>query len=280
MHAHGFVVGGLGRWLAPFIDDTDSVQFWTFKERFKTGHAVGAYYPPEFLYVRAMPPEMDEVDSPYVTSKADIFQLGMLLWLLAENKPQTHASPVCGRMRCNGHGRKGEDRDNNCDLSHAEPIALPRLPESAPKYFRDIVDACRRADSGARPAARQILEMFPSSHEDSPRRQQQQDGHERIQLRQQRSCAPDIDTLTEGVRGAIAACSYCGRRPLALPYYHCNTCHQADFDLCQTCYDLGRHCYDDQHLLVEMGTIGSWVVPRMYRSCVKEPTGERDVVDL
>ena len=27
MHAHGFVVGGLGRWLTPFIDDTDSVQF-------------------------------------------------------------------------------------------------------------------------------------------------------------------------------------------------------------------------------------------------------------
>ncbi|MCJ1279822.1 hypothetical protein MMC21_007646 [Puttea exsequens] len=197
MHAHGFVVGGLERWLTPFINDTDSVQFWTFKEIFKTGHTVGAYYPPEFLYVLAMPPGMDEVDSPYVTSKADMFQLGMLSWLLAENKPQTYASPVCGRMRCNGRRRKVEDRDNNCDLSHPEPIALPRLPESVPKYFRDLVDACRRADPDARPAAREILAMFPSSHEDSPQRQQEQDGYEQIQLRPQQDCAPDIDTLNE-----------------------------------------------------------------------------------
>ena len=107
-----------------------------------------------------MPPEMDEVDIPRVISKSDIFQLGMLLWLLAENKPQTHASPVCGRMRCNGRRFEGEDRDNNCDFSHAEPIALPQLPKSVPKYFRDIVDACRRADPGTRPAAREILENF------------------------------------------------------------------------------------------------------------------------
>ena len=181
MHTHGFVVGGLVRWLTPFIDDSDSAQFWTFKERFKTGHTVGGYYPPEFLYVRSMPWEMDEADSPQVTSKADIFQLGLLLWLLAEKKPQTHASPVCQRMRCDECRRKGEDMDNDCDLSHAEPTTLPRLAdESAPGYFRDIVDACRRADPAARPAAREILDILRSPQENSPERHQQPDDQEQI----------------------------------------------------------------------------------------------------
>jgi hypothetical protein len=36
-----------------------------------------------------MSPTVNEADSPYVTSKTDIFHLGLLLWLLAENKPET-----------------------------------------------------------------------------------------------------------------------------------------------------------------------------------------------
>ena len=275
MHAHGFVVGILVRWLIPFIDENDSVQFWQFKERLGTGHTVGAYYPPEFLHVRTMPQETDEVHSPYSTSKVDIFHLGMVLWLLAENKPQTHASPVCGRMRCNG-------RERDCDMTHAEPIALPRLSESVPEYFRNIVDACRKADPGARPAAREILEMFPL-YEDCPQQKQQEGGfdrHEQTQLRSHQARVPDIDTLMEGIRGGSVSCSECGRKPLPFPYYHCNICQEADFDLCQTCYDLGRHCEDDQHLLVEMSTVGSWVVPRRYGSCIKEVSGEREVVEL
>jgi hypothetical protein len=283
IHAHSFVVGGLHTWTVPVIDNTDSVQFWSFKERFVTGRIIGAYYPPEFLHVRDIPPTVDEADSPYLTSKTDIFHLGLILWLLAENKPETRASPVCRRRGCNKREDKRKDGNNTCDLSHAEPIALPPLPESIPKYFKDIVYACRREDPSTRPAAREILEMFPSSDENSPdhpNHDQKQRGHGQPNLFSQQNHTPDIQTLADGVSVAKIACSICAKRPVPLPFYHCNSCNYADFDLCQTCYDRGMHCDDDEHLLVEMGKIGSWIVPRRYHSCVKGSVGERDVIDL
>ena len=278
IHAHSFVVGGLHIWNVPVIDETGSVQFWSFKKRFVTGRAVGAYYPPEFLYVRDMPPTVGEADCPHVTSKTDIFHLGLMLWLLAEIKAETHASPVCRRMGCNVRESEGNHNGNLCDLSHAEPIALPPLPGSIPKYFRDIVDACRREDPSTRPAAREILGMFPSLDESFPHHQQQGNG-QRQSLPQQNRTA-DIENLADSVRFRKVACNYCHKRPLALPFYHCNSCRYADFDLCQSCYDCGMHCYDDEHMLVEMGRIGSRIVPRTYHSCVKYPSGTRDVINL
>ncbi len=277
IHAHSFVVGGLHTCNIPVIDDTASVQFWSFKKRFVTGRTTGAYYPPEFLYVRDMPSTVEEADSPKITPKTDIFHLGLMLWLLAENKARTHASPVCSRMGCNGRKANGKQSGNLCDLSHAEPIALPPLPGSIPKYFRDIVDACRREDPSTRPAAREIIGMFPSSDEDSPHHQQ---GHEQPQTFPQQNHTPDIETLADSVRMSKVSCSLCRKKILALPVYHCNSCDHAEFDLCQTCYDCGIHCYDDEHLLVELGKIGSWIVPRRYHSCVKYPVGKRDVIDL
>ena len=227
-----------------------------------------------------MPPTLDETDSPYVTSKTDIFHLGLMLWLLAENKPETHASPVCRRRGCNRREEKGKDENNTCDLSHAEPIALPPLPESIPKYFRDIVEACRREDPSTRPAAREILKMFPSSDENPHHHHQQQEGHGQPQFLPQQNHILDIETLADSFRNCKIACSLCKKRPIPFPFYHCNSCNYADFDLCQTCFDCGMHCNDDEHLLVELGKIGSWVVPRSYHSCVKGPAGQRDVIDL
>lgn len=283
IHAHSFVVGSLNIWNIPLTNNTDSVQFWLFKERFMTGRKFGVYYPPEFLHLRDMPPTVDEADSPCVTSKTDIFHLGLMLWLLAENKTGTHASPVCRRRGCNSYKYKGKDESKTCDLSHVEPIALPQLPESIPKYFRDIVDACRREDPSTRPAAREILERFPPSDENSPHHQnhhQQQQEHGQPHLLPQQNHSPDIKILASGLQIATVACNICSKLRVPLPMYHCNSCHYGDFDLCQTCYDRGMHCYNDEHHLVEMGKIGSWIVPKRYHSSVKGPARERDVIEL
>lgn len=278
LHARGFVVGGIHLWNGPLVDETGLVQLWLFKERFVTGRLIGAYYPPEFLYVRDMPPTVEEADCPCVTSKTDIFHLGLMLWLLAENKAETHASPVCRRMECNAREKNGKQNGTICDLSHAEPIALPPLPGSIPRYFRDIVDACRREDPSTRPAAREILGMFPFSDEVSPLHHQQ--GHGQPQSLPQLNRTADVEYLANSVPITKVSCSLCADRPLGLPYYHCNSCDYADFDLCQTCYDSGMHCNDDEHNLVELGKIGSWIVPKRYHSCVKYPSGKRDVIDL
>ena len=247
---------------------------------------MGAYYPPEFLHVREMPTTIDEADSPYVTSKTDIFHLDLMLWLLAENKTESHASPLCRRNGCRGPVNKSKDDNSACNLSHAEPIMLPRLSESIPKYFRDMVDACRREDPGTRPAAREILEMFPFAVETSSDHQkynQHEQGQGRLHLLPEQNRTPDADILADSMCTSKAACSLCSKRPLTtlhLPFYRCNSCSLDDFDLCQSCYDRGLHCFDDNHVLVELGKIGSWVVPRRYHSCIKDTTGKRDVIDL
>lgn len=80
VHTQSFVVSGLTLLTRSVIDDADSVRFWSFRERFLPGRAVGAYYPPEFRYVRNMSPLAKGDEIPCVTTKIDILHLGMLLW--------------------------------------------------------------------------------------------------------------------------------------------------------------------------------------------------------
>lgn len=262
IHQEGFVIGGMTIWSIPvIIDDTDSVHFWYFRKNLVPGRTVGAYYPPELCYVRDMPQTTDAAKTPPVTSKTDIFHLGLLLWLLAESKPITRASPVCSRKGCD------TPNDVTCDLSHAEPVALPQLPESVPKYYRDIVNNCRTEDPSDRPAAWELLRTFPTVS-DLP---------EKPELREPLN--PDMSTLGNGIRIARVACNSCWKRPLPLPIFHCNVCDFGDFDLCQTCYANGGHCDDSEHFLVELGKVGSLVVPRKHHSCANS-SGVRDVIDI
>ena len=260
LHSLGFVVGTLGTSRAPVLDNSDSVLFWSFRERFSMGYRIGSLYPPEFLRFRNSSPTIHENQSARVTSKADIFHIGQLLWLLAENSPRTNNSPICIRERCNERGVCSKN-------SHIEPICLPRLPESIPQYYRDIIDACRAENPNDRPAARTLLEMFPPTDEPSSYPTAGLD-HE----------STELSVLGKGLLGYVS-CDNCRKPYLTLPIYHCNVCQIGDFDICQACYDLGAHCEDLEHYLVEMRKIGSWVVPGRYLSCVKS-SGRRDVVEL
>ena len=264
MHEQGFVLGGITIFSIPLIlDSTDSIFFWIFRERIVPGRRVGAYYPPELLSLRDVSPTVDEADRLLVTSKMDIFHVGLLLWLLAERKPVTRASPVCMRRGCDSIGEEG------CDLSHVEPIALPGLPRSVPRYYRDIVNSCRAEKPSDRPTARDLLQKFPKGSGT---------------LYNTENWQPDEDSGSiisgGGLQMSKIACSLCCSRPShqQLPIFHCNVCHFGDFDLCQACFERGAHC-DDDHLLVELGKIGSWGFPRRYHSCVKS-SGYREIVDL
>ena len=262
IHKKGFVLGGLTMYSFPVILDlTDTVHFWFFKKKFRPGRTVGAYYPPELVHVRNMSSTTSEADIPNVTPKTDIFHLGLLLWLMAENKPITRASPVCMREGCDTL------KASCCDLSHVEPVDLPQLPENVPLYYRNIVKLCRAAKPNDRPAARELLGMFPIAS----------NVPEQSMLRAPYSS--DMGTWGDGLRVGKTFCCNCAERVLRLPAFHCNVCKLGDFDLCQACYEGGAHCYDDHHLLVELGNIGRRTVARKYHTCVKS-SGIRDVVDL
>ena len=262
LHARGFVVGTIcSNQLPVVLDGSDSVQFCFFNQRFHVGYKAGAYYPPEFLHLRDSPLITSEEDCPYMTTKADIFQLGLVLWLLAENVTRTNNSPVCIRERCN------KKPASPCDESHIDPIALPRLPESIPQYYRDIIDSCRAEQPNKRPTARSLLELFPQTRETSPSKLESS-GHQQNRMGFiGRSLLPDVN------------CDHCRKRYILGASFHCGVCDMGDFDICQACYDAGIHCYEEDHLLVDMRKIGSWVVSGKYHSNVKD-SGERCVIEF
>ncbi len=240
------------------IDSTDNVQFWSFRKGVAPGRTLGAYYPPELLHVRNWSPTINEADFLDVTPKTGIFHLGLLLWLMAENKPRTRTSPVCMRLGC---------RTRDCNLSHTEPVDLPPLSESVQLYYRNIIKLCRAEKPNDRPAARELLGMFPNAS----------NVQEQLKLPEEETSG--TDTLGYGLRLGYHACNVCGNAPLQLPLFRCNLCKLGDFDLCQTCYEGGAHCHEDNHLLAELGKDGSLVVSRRYHSCVKS-SGTREVIDL
>ena len=261
LHSKGFVVGTLTSSRSPvLIDSSDCVQFWSFKQKFEMGRTLGAYYPPECYHFRDISPTISEAKGPNVTSKTDIFHLGLILWLLAENLPRTRMSPVCMREGCNAQG------DPFCDRSHLDPIALPRLSESIPQYYRQIIDACRAESPNKRPAAWRLLKLFPSTSKFGS-----------SQVADSKPESMDISTLGKSLIGAVA-CGYCQERNMPLPFFHCNVCLTGNFDICQACYNGGMHCYDRDHLLAEMKKIGSWIVPVRYHSRVKS-SGDRDFIE-
>jgi len=221
------------------------------------GDQGGSYYPPEFRHLRDVSPTTNEAAGPDVTSKMDIFHLGSILWLLAENLPRTPSSPVCSKEGCNAQVGPF------CDKSHIDPIALPRLPENIPQYYRSIVDACRAERPNDRLAAWKLLKLFPSTSES-----------ESSHIETSKPERLNINVWGMSLIGSIS-CNYCQKRHIQLPIFHCNICDAGDFDLCQACFDGGMHCYDRDHFLVEMRKIGSWMVPGKYHSSVKS-SGDPD----
>lgn len=259
VHSQGFVIGTLTAFWQPVIDTSDNVQLWYFKKKFATCQLGDCYYPPECRHFRNLSPTITGADCPNITSKADLYDLGLLLWVLAENVGYPCRSPVCIREHCAGPV---------CDESHRDPIALPRLDDHIPQYFKDIVDACRAERPEDRLPARTLLELFPPQGA----------------LQSSQACGSTVDgtdvtSLGKRLLGTVS-CDGCRNSNIAHRLYHCCTCKAGNFDICQACYNAGMHCPDKDHLLVEMENVGDYRgIALKYHSSVKR-SGERDVIEL
>lgn len=105
VHAKGLVIGTQNGFSAPVVlESSDNIEFWAFKKTFELGCHVDCYYPPECSHLQEVSPTAREAESPAITSKTDIFQLGLLLWILAENVTLSSGSPVCIREGCKLRG--------------------------------------------------------------------------------------------------------------------------------------------------------------------------------
>lgn len=93
-----------------------------------------------------------------VTFRTETFQLGLLLWLLAEHEDNT-ASCFCSRSVCTSRPRY------MCTAEHADPIELPPCGAGIPWYFNEIIKQCRLPDPKHRKTACQLQKMFPPAED-------------------------------------------------------------------------------------------------------------------
>ena len=163
-----------------------------------------------------------------VTFRTEVFQLGLLLWMLAEHKDNT-AGCFCSRSACTNWPRY------MCTLDHTDPIELPLCSAEIPPYFNEIIKQCRSSDPKDRKTACQLQEMFPPTEEND-----------------NLIPAHGIDILKRCARLDMFAvyCNECGSRDMSVSY-RCNQCYEDEFDLCEPCFDQGISCPDLRHRLVK-----------------------------
>jgi len=204
-----------------------------FRNKLDKNERGKGFMPPEYRLVTAVPQRRpgyrETVD---VTPRTDIFHLGMVLWLLAENKGIMGGKNFCEKFGCYASG---------CREEHADPISLPELADDIPQYWKDIVVACRRPNPNHRPPAWKILQSFPS------------DPTSELEPMHTQSAIENVEDLGAFVRsldiGVI--CNACGAAT-AEQTFHCDTCDSGDFDLCPSCFNQkNKHCYNQDHFLVE-----------------------------
>ena len=177
-----------------------------------------------------MPPELRTdcgnsrtSQSQPMTYATDMFQLGMLLWLLAEHRRTTNGR-FCVSAACTSFPRF------KC-AAHCNPVELPPCRGEVPLYFADMIRRCRLHDPQARPSAHELIKLFPThSHELSDKKL--------------------FNSLADRIGFSYVICNECGDA-CGTFHYHCSKCLSDDWDLCPSCFQQGVGCYDSDHQLTK-----------------------------
>ncbi|MCJ1323579.1 hypothetical protein MMC10_000240 [Thelotrema lepadinum] len=177
------------------------------------------------------PPELRKVSTSSgraMSFRTDVFQLGLALWLLAENKPKTMGPMFCAKAACTRRPRY------SCTANHCNPVQLPPCSGDIPSYFNSIIQSCRSPDPKARPSARKLVDDFQRTQilDHVPNFSQFLSNFDSI------DCGFDV------------YCDECGMLAMDA-HYHCSVCRSGDFDICPTCFADGIHCFISEHRLMK-----------------------------
>jgi serine/threonine protein kinase len=224
LHARGVVVGCLA--LMDFdVDREGNLKLAPIKTSGWHLNNTNGNLPPEFRNIG----EFDIASD--ATFRSDIFQLGHLIWQLAEYVPRNINFPYCSRNACTSRPCY------RCTAEHTNPVALPRCvdPEvtqdpDAQVWIDACIAHCRQKDPNCRLPARELLTHIPKR----PRPRQ-------LGAWLATFNNPNYDTGTR--------CDECGAVALR-ESYHCTICELNNFDLCKHCVADGTHCWVSEHRLV------------------------------
>ena len=240
-HERCQVIGGLRTYNSSVcIDEHDDVMFLV---AFSQGshpavHAHGGLLPPEYRT------EAFEKGDGQVGPEFDVFQLGGLLWHLYRDQDQQGPKTFCSLAGCNNATLAACDK-------HEYPIALPRAATDIPDYLDRIIALCRQENPRKRPAAWELIHMFPTDEEIS-REIELLGTNERVISGDHSATAANAKlSRLEVVRelyGLAIICTRCSKRCHDV-YYSCEYCHCGNYDQCHGCFVEGRHCFDKTHFL-------------------------------
>ena len=186
-------------------------------------HSIRRIWP----FLGFMPPELREISvtdsqtassSSCLSQRTDIFQLGFVLWSLAEHitYPGAH---LCVASGCSQFPRY------SCFSAHKNLIQLPFLAPTTPEYFKGIIRQCRSELPELRPSATDIY------HRITP--VEGSDGIDPALQKYWNACAEE--------KGTQCRCNECGEL-CAEDFYHCGLCEFNQFDICAACFALGISC--------------------------------------
>ena len=288
VHSKGFVVGCLGPLLhcGVYINSEDNVFLARFSKRFTFDQTRIGTVPPEYHHLN--PIEGSLTAFP----QTDIYQLGLSIWQITENRHHYPHSLFCTSTNCNTKtGTLYSER-------LVDPIQLHSPSVDTPQYLREIIAACRAEDPDQRLSACEILEMFArhannilleeikhdtgeqssSEYRDSPLGKGESEDTASLNTSLN---AKELDKGTfrqptspeECWEVRLVLCDKCGG-PTTDNHFHCSVCVLGNYDICPQCFTEGAHCLSKAHYLrkMSMGKVEDW-----YYTNVKE-TGLREVV--
>lgn len=237
LHCRGFAIGLVD--LTCFILDADDNAHLIFpmKDEYLWINAYGDL-PPEFRTCLKWRQQSLDLEP---TVEADLFALGMLLWLLANDKPAAVTAVFCKHAGC-------ENRPyTRCELEHVNPVGLPPVDDlEVPEYFQGIIATCRSRSPICRKPAAELLRRFLPEPE--------------LRLAALHTIARrEANVLRNEYEGVPTRCDECDE---VIPggSYRCDICNKGDFDLCVDCAEKGLHCLDDSHVLVWEEQVGDELV--------------------
>lgn len=252
IHRQTFVVGMFGTRMDGMIaiDADDNVILLALcRPMLITSHRYPGTIPPE---------HRDAIHLVKMTPQIDMFQLGLVLWQIAGNKPGDVGAGFCDSFGCE------TGSSMLCSETHADPIALKMDPDEYDEGLARIIDICRAEDPSDRKPAAELIDLFPGPvycHHESYGTNLSDNNFE----------FQDYQRMY----GACTGCENCAK--ICTDHnFHCFSCNNNDFDICKLCFDRGLHCYNDEHFLYE-SRAGANRTQRF--SNVKE-NGQREVFEL
>ena len=232
VHRAAFVVGNMCKTpdLGIAIDAEDNaVLYGRFQRDFLYNETHVGSLPPEYWHSVSHGSQVE------ACPQSDIYQLGLALWGLASSWPATFASRswLCKQAACTA------TVPTMCTEPHADPIQLQSPSEDTPEYLRLVIAACRAENPDDRPAAWELLELFPPEVGNDV-------GEEPTKAKQFLT-RPEVcyDKF-----GAISVCDICNCYTGPRKFY-CEVCSVGNYDICPACFDSGKHCLELHHLLAE-----------------------------